>query len=152
MIACSYAVFGVHDWARACRLSFACLLTAWLVGAMGRWAFGKQAGFYSTLALRQRRGLFCFTRVLNLGCAVLTGNHCARERGAWRVPLDDEEPAASTVDLHRLGPIGAGLLLKGLDRHRLPVRRGGLVFAALRTIVRGRRGPGGGCGRSAAWR
>src|SRR5258707_9072471 len=39
LIAASYAVFGVHDWAARIPVALSVVLLCWLTWRMGRWAF-----------------------------------------------------------------------------------------------------------------
>ncbi len=47
MMAGSYKVFGVHDWAARIPVALFCVGLALLTAAFGIWAFGRQAGFYA---------------------------------------------------------------------------------------------------------
>src|SRR2546427_10697159 len=64
MIATSFSLFGVHDWAGRLPLVLAVVLLCWVTVRFGRWAFGTEAGFYSGLVLSTCIGLFLFTRIL----------------------------------------------------------------------------------------
>ena len=44
MMAGSYAIFGVHDWAARLPLALAVVLLCWITYRFGRWAFGQEAG------------------------------------------------------------------------------------------------------------
>src|SRR5262249_32151423 len=46
LIAVSYKVFGVHDWAARIPVVLSCIVLCWLTAAFGMWAFGKRVGFY----------------------------------------------------------------------------------------------------------
>src|SRR6202140_5413937 len=45
MIAGSYKIFGVYDWAARVPMALASLAVCWLTAAFGIWAFGRRAGF-----------------------------------------------------------------------------------------------------------
>jgi hypothetical protein len=112
MMAASYRVFGVHDWAARLPLAIAVVALCWVTYRFGRWAFGEDAGFYAGLVLATSTGLFLFTRIL-IPDATLT----LTITGAiwiWVRQLErDEEPALKRSVL--LGAcLGTGLLLKGL--------------------------------------
>src|SRR3954463_3598748 len=47
LIAGSYKVFGVHDWAARIPIALSCIALCWLTAAMGAWAFGRKAGLYA---------------------------------------------------------------------------------------------------------
>src|SRR2546423_9420835 len=60
MIAVSFAIFGVHDWAARLPLALCTVLLCWLTYRFGVWAFGRRAGFYAGLSLSTCVGLFLF--------------------------------------------------------------------------------------------
>ena len=64
MMAVSYKVFGVHDWAARIPVALSAIALCWLTAAFGVWAFGKRAGFYAGLCMATCVGLWLFTRVL----------------------------------------------------------------------------------------
>src|SRR5580693_8386755 len=64
LIAESYKVFGVTDWAARVPMVLAAIALAWLTTAFGMWAFGRRAGFYAGLCISTCFGLFLFTRIL----------------------------------------------------------------------------------------
>ena len=51
MMAVSFRIFGVHDWAARLPLAFSVILLCWVTYRFARWAFGDDAGLYSGLAL-----------------------------------------------------------------------------------------------------
>src|SRR6266700_6508229 len=64
LIAGSFAIFGVHDWAGRLPLALMVVSLCWLTARFGRWAFEPAAGLYSGLVLSTSIGLFLFTRIL----------------------------------------------------------------------------------------
>jgi 4-amino-4-deoxy-L-arabinose transferase-like glycosyltransferase len=64
LIAVSYSIFGVHDWAARLPFAFGAVLLCWVTFRYGRWAFSEEAGTYAGLALATSVGLFLFTRIL----------------------------------------------------------------------------------------
>ncbi len=64
MIAVSFRIFGVHDWAARIPISLSAILLCWLVARMAGWALGARAGLYAGLSLATCMGLWLFTRVL----------------------------------------------------------------------------------------
>ncbi len=64
LIAASYKVFGVHDWAARIPIALSAIALCWLTAAFGIWAFGKRPGFYAGLCMATCVGLWLFTRVL----------------------------------------------------------------------------------------
>src|SRR5437868_14436064 len=64
MMAVSFMIFGVHDWAARIPIALASVLLCWVTARFGAWAFGQRAGMYSGLVLGTSVGLFLFTRIL----------------------------------------------------------------------------------------
>jgi 4-amino-4-deoxy-L-arabinose transferase-like glycosyltransferase len=111
-MACSYIVFGVHDWAARIPIALAaialCLLTAWF----GTWAFGRRAGFYAGLCLATCVGLYLFTRIL-IPDVMLTGTIALALWAFLRV-LEEDEPHPRLWAFILAASMGVGLLLKSL--------------------------------------
>jgi len=112
MIAVSYILFGVHDWAARLPIALSIVALCWLVTRIGRWAFGGRAGLYAGLALTASTGLWLFTRVL-IPDVVLTLT-IALALWAMLRALEDGEPHPRAWALTMWAAIAAGLLLKGL--------------------------------------
>src|SRR3954464_6553353 len=51
MIAVSFAIFGVHDWAARIPLALSAVLLCWVTSRFAAWAFGRRAGMYAGLIL-----------------------------------------------------------------------------------------------------
>lgn len=119
MIAVSYKVFGVHDWAARIPIALSAVLLCWVTALFGAWAFGRKAGMYAGLCLATCAGLFLFTRVL-IPDVVLT---LAITTGMWAFlrALDSEEPHPRAWALLLWASMGTGLLLKGLIAVVFPV-------------------------------
>ena len=64
LMAISYIIFGVHDWAARIPLALSAILLCWVTARFGTWAFGWRAGLYSGIVLSTCAGLFLFTRIL----------------------------------------------------------------------------------------
>lgn len=128
MMASSYRVFGVHDWAARLPLALAVVLLCWVTYRFGRWAFDEETGLYAGVALATSVGLFLFTRILIPDATltlVVTG-----AIGAW-LRLLEPEPEAPRIWPLLLGLcLGIGLLLKGLIAVVFPVAAG-LAYMAL---------------------
>src|SRR3954463_9534853 len=60
MMAISFAIFGVKDWAARIPLALSSVALSWLLFRFGAWAFGRRAGFYAGLSLSTCVGLFLF--------------------------------------------------------------------------------------------
>jgi 4-amino-4-deoxy-L-arabinose transferase-like glycosyltransferase len=119
MMAASFRIFGVHDWAPRIPLALSLLLLCWVAYKFGRWAFGEEAAFYAGLALSTCIGLFLFTRIL-IPDAILTLSITAAIWAWLRLlePDDDHKLRWAWI----LGiSLGLGLLLKGLIAIVFPV-------------------------------
>src|SRR5689334_19883331 len=64
MIAVSYSIFGVHDWAARIPIALSTILLAWVTARFAAWAFGRRAGLYAVLIMATCIGIFLFTRIL----------------------------------------------------------------------------------------
>ncbi len=130
MIAVSYMIFGVHDWAARIPLALAAVLLCWLTARIGAWAFGKRGGLYAGLALATCVGLWLFTRIL-IADVVLT---LALTLAMWSLlrALDEEEPYPGWWAFLLAASIGTGLLLKGLIAAVFVAGGGGLYLILTR--------------------
>jgi hypothetical protein len=112
LIAGSFAIFGVHDWAGRLPLALMVVTLCWVTLRFGRWAFGNGAGFYSGLVLSTSIGLFLFTRIL-IPDAILTLTITLAMWCFLRTLEPDERNTRVWATLLAVF-IGAGFLLKGL--------------------------------------
>lgn len=64
MMAVSYMIFGVHDWAARIPIVLAAIGLSLLVAHMGAWGFNDRVGLYAGLILATAPGLWLFTRIL----------------------------------------------------------------------------------------
>ena len=119
LIAVSFQIFGVHDWAARIPVALAAVLLCWLVVRFGAWAFGAEAGFYGGLALATCVGLFLFTRILIPD--VMVTLTVALAMWALLRALDDDEPRPRAWAMAFWASMGVGLLLKGLIAVVFPV-------------------------------
>src|SRR5439155_2595268 len=62
IMACSYRIFGVHDWAARLPLGLINIALCWVTARFAMWAFGRRAGLYSGTVLATCIGMFLFTR------------------------------------------------------------------------------------------
>ena len=122
LMACSYAVFGVHDWAARLPVVLSILALCALVFAMGRWAFNPETGFYSALVISTSIGVFLFTRIL-IPDIILTAT-IALSLWAMLRALDEAEPRPRLWAATMAAAMGVGLLLKGLIALVFPVAAG----------------------------
>jgi|SRR5579872_4650440 len=132
MIAASFAMFSVHDWAARLPLAVASVLLCWLTYRIGRWAFSQRAGIYAGVALSTSVGLWLFTRA-QIPDAMLTAT-MALALWSFLRALDEEEPRPGCWSAVFGASLSVGVLLKGLIAILLPV--GGVV---LYLAIRGRR-------------
>ena len=124
LMAISYRVFGVHDWAARIPVALAAILLAWLTWRYGRWAFGDRGGFYAGLVLATCVGLFLFTRI-QIPDVMLTTCACFAFWSFQRA-LDDQEPRARLWAGALGATLGIGLLTKGLIALVTPI--GGMLL------------------------
>jgi len=110
LIAISYKIFGVSDWAARIPMALSCVALAWLTAAFGMWAFGRRAGFYAGLSISTCIGLFLFTRIL-IPDVMLTLTITLALWAFLRV-LDEQEPHPRFWAFVLAASFGAGLLLK----------------------------------------
>lgn len=112
VMAGSYRIFGVHDWAARLPLSLAVVLLCWTTYRFGRWAFDDDAGLYAGFGIATSTGLFLFTRILipdAMLTLAITGAIAAEVR-----LLDPEQEATRTWAAILGACLGVGVLLKGL--------------------------------------
>ena len=128
MMAVSYTIFGVHDWAARLPVALCTVALCWLTARIGWWAFSARAGLYSGLALATCVGLFLFTRVL-IPDVILTFT-IALAMWAFLRALDEDELHSRRWAWLMAASIGTGLLLKGLIAAVFPVGAA-LIYLAL---------------------
>jgi len=119
MMASSYKVFGVHDWAARLPLSLAVVALCWLVYRFASWAMGKRAGIFAGLSLATAVGLYLFTRIL-IPDATLTLTITAAI-WAWMRLLEPDERRPRVWAVILGFSLGCGLLLKGLIAGVFPI-------------------------------
>src|SRR5882762_1579711 len=126
LIAISYRVFGVHDWAARIPVAFAAVLLAWVTYRYGRWAFEERAGYYAGLVVATCVGLFLFTRI-QIPDVMLTLTVCLAFWTFQRA-TDPEEERSSLWAAVLAASLGVGVMLKGLIALVIP---GGGIFVYL---------------------
>jgi 4-amino-4-deoxy-L-arabinose transferase-like glycosyltransferase len=125
LIAVTYKLFGVHDWAARIPIALSAIGLAWLTASFGNWAFGRRAGFFAGLVTATCVGLWLFTRIL-IPDVMLTFTITLAMWAFLRVFDDDEKhPQAWACVL--AASLGIGLLLKSLVALVFPVAAG-LLF------------------------
>ena len=136
LIAISYKIFGVHDWAARIPMALSAIALCWLTAAIGVWAFGKRAGFYAGLCMSTCIGLWLFTRVL-IPDVMLTFTIALAMWALLRV-LDDDEPHPRVWAYALAASLGVGLLLKSLIGVVFPVAAGLIYLAITRQLFSAR--------------
>ena len=119
MMAVSYRIFGVHDWAARLPLALAIVLLCWVTYRFARWAFDEQAGIYAGVCLATSVGLYLFTRIL-IPDAIVTLT-ITSAIWAWMRLLESEEARRKLWAIVLGVSLGCGLLLKGLIAGVFPV-------------------------------
>jgi len=119
LMAISYKIFGVTDWAARLPVAFASIALALLSALFGMWAFGKRAGFYAGLCMATCVGLFLFTRI-QIPDVMLTFT-IALAMLAFLRALDEEEKHPRLWAAILAASLGTGLLLKSLVGIVFPV-------------------------------
>jgi 4-amino-4-deoxy-L-arabinose transferase-like glycosyltransferase len=115
LIAASYAVFGIHDWAARLPIALGAIAVSWLTCRIGAWAFSRRAGFYAGLVTATCIGLYLFTRIL-IPEMLLTFTVALSLWAFLRLQEAEELSGPHRrrwTILFGVG-LGAGLLLKGL--------------------------------------
>lgn len=172
MIAGSFWVFGVHDWAARLPLALGVLALMYSVYWVGRRVFGPIAGFWAALAAVLALGPYIFTRflipdvlvglwfTLSLGFFVLS--FAGREPSRWSCWGFAVSCALNVLTKGLIGlvfpvaAIGVYLLLTGQLRHlfRMRLLSSSLVFLAVAApwhILAGLRNPTQGSVRGFFW-
>ena len=119
LMAGSFAVFGVHDWAARIPIALAIVLLCWVTARFGAWAFTEDVGLWAGLSLATCIGLFLFTRIL-IPDVILTLTITVAMWGYLRA-LDPHERRPALWAWAMWASIGTGLLLKGLIAAVFPV-------------------------------
>ena len=136
LIAISFQLFGVHDWAARLPMALFAVALCWLTTRIGFWAFSEQAGLYVGLVLSTCVGMFLFTRVL-IPDITLTFTITLALWSFLRA-LEEDEPHPRRWAWLLAASIGTGLLLKGLIAAVFPIG-GGLVYLTMTgQLFRGR--------------
>src|ERR1700687_1755318 len=110
MIAVSYAIFGVHDWAARIPVALSAVALCWLTFRIGLWAFSARAGLWAGLTLATSVGLWLFTRIQIPDVTVTLA--IALALWAFLHALDSEEMRPGLWSAIMAAAMGTGLLLK----------------------------------------
>lgn len=133
LIAASFRIFGVHDWAARLPVSLSAVILCWLVFRMGVWAWSVEAGLYAGLAMATSIGLFLFTRFQIPESALAVTIAFA----VWSFlrAMDPEESRPGAWVTAMAAAVGTGLLLKGLIAAVFPVAAALLYLAITRQLL-----------------
>jgi len=136
MVAISYLVFGVHDWAARLPLALSAIALCWVTRGIGVWAFSRTAGNLAGIVLSTCVGLFLFTRVLIPDVALTLTVTLAM----WSLlrAIDEDEARPRLWAFLLAVSMGAGFLLKGLIAFVFPVGAGLVYLLATRQLLRAR--------------
>ncbi|PYV37398.1 MAG: glycosyl transferase [Acidobacteria bacterium] len=130
LMAVSYAIFGVHDWAARLPTALGSIGLMWITAALGRWGFGQPAGFYAGLAVGTSVGLFLFTRIVIPDVLLALAITCAFY--SFLRALEDEDRHWA---LAFWACLGVGLLLKGLLAVLVPVATSALYLLICKRLL-----------------
>src|ERR1700678_4007084 len=122
LMAGSYKVFGVRDWAARLPIALFCVGLVLLTAAFGEWAFSSKVGFYAGLVMATCVGLYLFTRVL-IPDVILTFTITLSMWALLRI-TDESETHPRTWAFLLAASLGVGLLLKSLIAVVFPVGAG----------------------------
>ncbi len=132
LIASSFRIFGVHDWAARIPVALAAIALALLTAAFGTWAFGPRAGFFAGLCIATCVGLWLFTRVL-LPDALLT---CMIALALWAFlrALDEDELHPRFWAVVLAASLGVAFLVKSVIGVLFPVAVALIYLAVTRQL------------------
>jgi 4-amino-4-deoxy-L-arabinose transferase-like glycosyltransferase len=119
IMAGSFRIFGVHDWAARLPLALINIALCLVTTGFTQWAFGRRAAVYSGTILATCIGIFLFTRIL-IPDAALTLTLTLILWSFLRL-IDPEEPHPNRWYLTLYISVAAGLLLKGLIAAVFPI-------------------------------
>ena len=148
MIAVSFLVFGVHDWAARIPIALSAVLLCWVTARFGAWGrFGRRAGrLCAGWCWRRACGMFLFTRVL-IPDVVLTLAIAVALWSLLRALEAKRRRTRARWAMLMWALMGTGLLLKGLIAAVLP-SGGGTALSWVHRAVIGRGTRGAACGPS----
>ncbi|MEP7365141.1 MAG: glycosyltransferase family 39 protein [Acidobacteriota bacterium] len=129
MMAASYALFGVHDWAARLPFALSAIALAFLTARFGMWAFTRRAGLYAGLVTTACAGLWLFTRI-QIPDVTLT---LTIALSMWAF-LRTEDGDAGPWPWLMWAAMGTGFLLKGLIALVFPLGGAGLYLLLTRQL------------------
>ena len=132
VIAISYKLLGVYDWAGRIPYALSAIALALLTATFGSWAFGKRPGFYAGLCISTCVGLFLFTRILIPD--VMLAFTITLAMWAFLRALDKGEKRPGFWAFTLAVCLGVGLLLKSLVAIVFPVATALIYLAITRQL------------------
>jgi 4-amino-4-deoxy-L-arabinose transferase-like glycosyltransferase len=139
VVAVSYLVFGVHDWAARIPMALSAVALCWLVRAIGIWAFSAgqekdtRAGDLAGIVLATSVGLFLFTRIL-IPDVILTLTTTLAMWSLMRALDPEEKRWRLWSSLFAVG-MGLGFMIKGLVAFVFPVGAGFVYLLLTRQLL-----------------
>jgi hypothetical protein len=133
MIAISYQIFGVHDWAARLPVALFSIGLAGLTAAFAAWAFTRRVALYAGLCVGTCVGLFLFTRI-QIPDVILTFT-ITLAMWAFLRALDEKEQRPRLWAFVLAASLGTGLLLKSLIGMLFPLATGFLFLAFTRQLL-----------------
>ncbi len=118
LMAVSFAIFGVHDWAARIPIGLSCIALSLLTARIAAWAANPRLGLTAGLVMATSLGLWLFTRIL-IPDVILTF-FIALALWAFLRVLDREERSPRLWSNVFSASIAIGLLLKGLIAFLFP--------------------------------
>jgi 4-amino-4-deoxy-L-arabinose transferase-like glycosyltransferase len=119
MVAISFKIFGVHDWAARIPIALTVVLLCLVTARFARWGMGELAGLYAGVILSTCVGIFLFTRVL-IPDVMLTLTITVAFWAFLRV-LDSQEKRVLFWAMTMWTAMALGMLIKGLIALVFPV-------------------------------
>jgi hypothetical protein len=132
MIAVSYRLFGIHDWAARVPIAIGSIALCWITYRFAHWSFGEPSGLYAGIVLATSAGLFLFTRIL-IPDVLLTLSLTLSIWAWFRLSEQEENERALWSFILGLS-LGLGLLLKGLIAIVFPVVSGMVYMVFTRKL------------------
>lgn len=112
LMAGSFAIFGVHDWAARIPVAFFCIALALLTARIAAWAASPRVALASGVVMATSLGLWLFTRIVIPD--VILSFFVALALWAFLRVLDEDERSPRFWSNIMSASIAIGLLLKGL--------------------------------------
>ncbi len=119
VMAVSFRVFGVHDWAARLPLALIDIALCWVIARFAMWAFGRRAGLFAGGIFATCVGMFLFTRILIPDAALTLCITLALWSFFRLLDATEAKPKRWAAVLYL--SLACGLLLKGLVAALFPV-------------------------------